>query len=214
VLRTKGCLLLLCTISLLGCGQQYGARLAFAPEPACGFFQSLAGYRISWAARTPVRLYVSKNWPVELKPVILKAATIWNSTNQNTYMTVSFDSGAVGISPAPDNLNGLYWMTSWSASRPSEQGVTTLRYKGERATEADVRINAKNFKFYDESPDQPSDIHLSSLLVHEFGHFLGLTHAYVSSSVMYPFLPASTKREQLYSSELEALACEYGGGAL
>lgn len=197
---------------LTGCGQQLGPKLAVSSEPSCGFFQSTSGYRISWAERTPVKLFVSKNWPRASYAAVQKAAEIWNEAQSRTYMTVAFESSVVGTSPAPDGLNALYWMGTWSSSRSTEQGVTTLRYNVDHATEADIRINAKDFSYYDEESAAPDAIHLPSLLVHEFGHFLGLTHSQAVRSVMYPFLPSKTVREDLYSLELEALSCEYGGG--
>ncbi|MGE0763420.1 MAG: matrixin family metalloprotease [Bdellovibrionales bacterium] len=204
---------LVCLIAaglLAGCGSQFGTRLAHAPEPSCGFFQSQSGYRVSWASRTPVQLNVSQNWPSEFRGAVQGAVDIWNLAQDYSYISVNFDSTAVGVTSAPDSLNGLYWMETWSEERSREQGVTTLRFKNDRATEADVRVNAKNFSFYDETPTHYGQVHMGSLLVHEFGHLLGMNHRNTYSSVMYPYLEANTIRVQLLPVDLESLICEYG----
>lgn len=197
---------------LTGCSSQHGPRLAEAPEPACGFFQSLAGYRVSWDSRTPVQLHVSSNWPDKFKSTVEKAAKIWNSANNKAFLNLNFASAAVGTSPSTEGLNGLYWMTTWSETRATEQGVTSLRFKVSHVTEADIRVNSKYFSYYDEEMEWTGQVHLTSLLVHEFGHFLGLAHQTESKSVMYPYLPANTNRSSLFDFELDALKCEYGGG--
>ena len=195
-----------------GCGSQFGSRLAHAPEPSCGFFQTSAGYRVSWASRTPVPLNVSKNWPEEFRNSVESAAAVWNTVQSHSYITVHFDSEAVGVVSSPDSLNGLYWMDTWSEDRAREQAVTTLRFKNNMATEADVRVNAKNFTYYDQIPVAYDQVHMASLLVHEFGHLLGMNHRNLTNSVMYPYLEANMVRVQLIPEDLNSLSCEYGGG--
>lgn len=200
-------------MALSGCGLRFDQKLATISEPSCGFFQSPTGARISWSSRTPVSLYVSTNWPSEFRKTVDHAAGIWNEAQNRAFVTVYFDAAAVGATAAQDGLNGLYWMTSWSDQRTNEQGITTLRFKNEKATEADIKINAKNFVFYESTPTEYGQIHLSSLLVHELGHFLGLSHTDVPERVMFPYLSPNFMREKLFPEDLAELACEYGGPA-
>ena len=54
------------------------------------------------------------------------------------------------------------------------------------------------------------NIHLESLIIHEFGHALGLDHNQDSSSVMQERLSAQTERDLIGESDYDNIICEYG----
>lgn len=111
--------------------------------------------------------------------------------------------------PRQDSKNVLYLMDAWEANKPSEQGRTTVYWIGDQIYEADIRINAANFKFFLDVPQFASDVHLLSLLIHEFGHVLGLKHHDGDRSVMATYLASSTQRDELSSVDIRDLRCEY-----
>ena len=53
-------------------------------------------------------------------------------------------------------------------------------------------------------------IHLESLVIHEFGHVLGLDHNGDDESVMQERLSARTQRDEIGESDYNNIACEYG----
>ena len=66
-----------------------------------------------------------------------------------------------------------------------------------KIVETDIKINAAKFRFaaYD-SEVTLRDVDLYSLMVHEFGHALGLAHVNLFESVMNPELAKEWKEEQ------------------
>lgn len=120
-----------------------------------------------------------------------------------------------------DGRNSVYIMTNWEPDRVNEQGRTSLYYMGGVATEADIRINIKDFKYYigDVPPlsPMPSGVNLETLFMHELGHALGLFHLEepkYKGSVMFPYLEDGVKRMTLTPNDLEGFQCLYGKSIL
>src|SRR5262249_52869269 len=110
--------------------------------------------------------------------------------------------------PQKDGHSVIYWMTRWESDRAKEQARTTLFWNGNQIYEADIRINAANFVFSLED-SQPARIDMVSLLVHEFGHVLGLTHDSTHGSIMNFSLNDGQLRRELGTVDLASLQCEY-----
>jgi predicted Zn-dependent protease len=100
-------------------------------------------------------------------------------------------------------------MNTWEADKPSEQARTSIYWAGNTIQEADLRINNKNFSFYIDSPAKDTDVQLTSLLVHELGHVLGLKHNDQEPSVMATYLAMHTIRKDLSAQDLTSIECEY-----
>ncbi len=100
-------------------------------------------------------------------------------------------------------------MPTWEAEKASEQARTSVYWVGDQIREADIRINAKNFTFYSETPSGYRDVHLQSLLIHELGHVLGLRHKDDTASVMATYLASQTLRINLSDADKENVNCEY-----
>lgn len=78
-------------------------------------------------------------------------------------------------------------------------------------TDADIRINAKNFSFYKASDknDTYGKVHLESLIIHEMGHVFGLAHIEESDSVMQAYLKSQTIRDTPGAIDIRSMNCEY-----
>lgn len=198
-------------IGLWGCGAdpwQILLNQAFKPEQACGFVQNGWGQRVSWNGQIPVRIYLHSSIPDPWRPAILKAVQKWN---QNPFQRAVLDlanerrsSEAFG-----DGINIIGLRTSWNSNSSSQQAKTLLKFFGDQIIEADVWINGQHYQYALEDPIPPDRIDLQSLLIHELGHVLGLSHNSDMGSVMYPYLARGQIRRSIAPSDFQNLACEY-----
>ncbi|MEK2689659.1 matrixin family metalloprotease [Bdellovibrio sp. GT3] len=180
--------------------------LASAAQDECGFVQNVYGQRVSWKSRLPVRMFISRE-ALPNEAVIRAAAQIWeDAAGLKLFDIVNEDD--LSYEGGKDSRNGIYWNPNWTKS-PNYQAITTLYWSGNQIIESDMTINSKYYHFYIENPELTSDLHLSSLLIHEFGHVLGLKHRSTLSTVMWPVLNAGTKRDVLTDADRKALKCEY-----
>lgn len=172
----------------------------------CGFVQNVYGQRISWKGQLPVTLKLDSSVPDEHIPAILNAAKTWNQAAGKTIIVVDTNKESVPL--GNDRKNVLYFSPSWEAGQNSQQAKTSVRWVGDQIQEADIRVNAKVYTFYDD-PTKPNGVNLEALVLHEMGHVLGLKHKDEVPSVMATYLPSNTNRTQLSSSDESSLMCEY-----
>lgn len=178
-----------------------------AAEDDCGFVQNSYGARVAWKNKIPVTVQVDPLISDEFFKAAARAADRWNSLTGKKLIVL--EKAEQHIDPNQDLITGLYWRTEWAAEKNNQQAVTTLFYKGNTINEADVKINAKDFNFYSSEPNSNREIHMESLLVHEFGHLLGLKHSIVWPTVMWATLASNTVRDVISDKDLESLKCEY-----
>jgi hypothetical protein len=189
----------------------------------CGFVQNIYGQRISWKIKSPIKLIVHNSVPVELRPAIMRAAATWEKQIGRKVFEISEDSSQLSASPSKDQKNGVYFLPDWESDRSSEQGRTSVYWAGDQIQEADIRINAADFSYYDQNPQlligsyslkrnggrSASDGYsFEALVLHEMGHMLGLKHR-EGSTVMATHLAAFSERTQLAAVDQEAVNCEY-----
>lgn len=195
-----------------------------APKPQndCGFVQNIYGQRISWKEKSNVKLIIHNSVPVELRSAIHRAAATWNKQAGKNLFEISEDSSQLGASPSRDNKNAIYFLPEWESDRVSEQGRTSVYWAGDQIQEADIRINAADFSYYNQNPQLligsyglkksgqsvADGYSFESLMLHEMGHMLGLKHR-DGSSVMATRLAAFTDRTQLIAADAESVMCEY-----
>lgn len=104
----------------------------------------------------------------------------------------------------------IYWMNQWEDDRRTEQARTTVYWTGDRIYEADIRINGEFFNFYGgDGAESFSGVDMESLMVHEFGHVLGLSHNDGKGTVMAVTLSSGTLRRTPGKDDLDSLRCEY-----
>lgn len=111
---------------------------------------------------------------------------------------------------ANDGTNGIYWLTTWDSSESKEQGRTSVKWDISKIRDADIKINAQNFKYFLEGDSNTSGkISIESLILHEMGHALGLKHIETTNSSMQPFLATAISRAVPAEVDINSLNCEY-----
>ena len=195
-------LLLVLSISNIACTPK------LEPEPDCNFVMSSEIQRVSWKGNLPVNLYIAPEVPTEYRESIRIAAARWNKELKKEAILIK-ESDNIPSKAAKDKVNVIYWQNTWDDGKPSEQARTTIHWKGDMINEADVMINAMNHQFSKFGVLEPSKVDLTSLMVHEFGHVLGLQHVHSEPSVMSPTLALNTARLDPTNTDLNSLKCEY-----
>lgn len=202
----------------------YLSSCAPRPQDDCGFVQNIYGQRISWKtnSKTTVKIYLHESVPSELRAAIFRAAATWERQVGHKVLDISEDSTPLSAAPSRDQKNGIYFLSEWEKDRTSEQGRTSVYWAGDQIQEADIRINASDFSYYDQNPQaligsfnlkklgqSPREGYsFEALLLHEMGHLLGLKHR-DGTTVMATHLAAFTNRTQLASVDQASISCEY-----
>lgn len=186
--------------------------LAFGAQDSCNFITTSVlanSLRISWKNSTPIYFIITASVPTEFDQDIQSAAAKWNSVVGKELIHVGRDSNFTKA-PGNDGANAIYWMEDWEPENAMQQARTAVRWDVSRITDADIRINAKNFTFYKTSdPNTGGQVNFESLILHELGHAAGLTHIADESSVMQATLKSKTLRTQPGSVDTTSLKCEY-----
>lgn len=206
--------LLLLFVFYTSCGKNLTFRIgdqdyfALIAQDSCNFLTNSMGIRVSWKSAPPIYFRITPSVPAKFDSAIISAAKKWN----NSYRTLVYVSRENEFTrqPGDDGANAIYWMNDWSDSSPNEQARTSVNWNISKITDTDIKINAKNFSYYIDADDNTAGkVHLESLLVHEFGHALGLSHITSPGSVMQPTLSAQTVRSIPSPLDIDSLNCEY-----
>jgi hypothetical protein len=205
---------LLLTNIFLACGRlpkigpETESKLATASEKDCGFVQNGYGQRVSWKQSLPVKFNIDPSFPSEYDQVVRNAAQRWESILGKTLFI--FERSPQTSKPGKDNRNVIYWINPWTDADSNLQAMSTLSWKSNQLVETDVKVDAQYFSFYVSAAASDWDIHLESLLVHEFGHVLGLKHLSNSTpSVMLQVLGYGLERQTPSAEDEANLKCEY-----
>lgn len=204
---------LLFSMLLLACepprslGPSSEDSLATAAHQPCGFALSASagGRRISWKKQLPIKIEIA-TFPSEFISAVHEAANIWNQQTKMSLFTVVEPSSSYK-QVRGDRKNSLMWLSPWTSSAHF-QALTFTMHSGDLIYEADILINGSNFNFVSSSSLAQDKYHLQSLLVHEFGHVLGLQHTR-TASVMWPELLPNVIRTQPTTEDITNLQCEY-----
>ncbi len=202
----------------------YLSSCAPRPQEDCGFVQNIYGQRISWKtdSKTTVKIVIHESVPVELRAAIYRSAATWEREVGHKVIDISEDSIQLSGAPSRDQKNGIYFLSEWESNKTSEQGRTSVYWAGDQIQEADIRINAYDFSYYDQNPQQligsyslkklgqtaRDGYSFEALILHEMGHLLGLKHR-DGTTVMATHLAAFTNRTQLATTDKSAISCEY-----
>jgi hypothetical protein len=199
-----GLLLAVCVvIGLQSCG--FGKKPK--AQSSCNFIQNSDHQRVSWGAGVPIIMYIDESVPKQYFSAITVAAQVWNKVVGHEVLKIGGVVNSGGI-PRHDGTNVIYYLSTWELDRAEEQARTTVFWSGSRIFEADIRINALDHSFYADAP-AGSQVDMQSLMVHEFGHVLGLVHAEAPKSVMARTLAPATLRREVAGYDLNSIRCEY-----
>lgn len=202
-------LLLLCvmtTTALVACSRR------FDPETTCGFVQNSELQRVSWNSSTPIKFYVHESMPLdkypEMEQIIREAANDWNTiVGREVIRIEALHVGGERL-PHKDGYSMLYWLDTWEDSARLEQARTTIYWSGSQIYESDIRVNGA-YTFYVGDEPSFSGVDFHSLMIHEFGHALGLAHSSAMKSVMAASLASNYDRRKIETPDINSVRCEY-----
>lgn len=189
-------------IGLQACG------LKPSPQESCNFVTNTEQQRVSWGAQTPVVLYIDSSVPTSLFDAIKASVAEWNRAVGREVLKIGGWTNRNG-GPAQDSINVIYFLNTWEPDRNGEQARTTVYWAGDRIYEADIRINGRNFNYFWGEETISGRVDIESLMLHEFGHVLGLAHSQTPQSVMVRSLPSATLRRDLSKDDENSIRCEY-----
>ncbi len=185
-------------------------------QNSCGFIQNVYGERISWKGQLPIKIEIHQSVPSIFVPAIEKAADTWELAAGKKLFDISRQQIGGPAQPSRDFENVIYFLSSWEDKNKSEQARTNTYALRDAIKESDILINFddfKNFYYQDQviiGTTGGRSLNLEALILHEFGHLLGLKHDDKNNgSVMATLLPAMTDRVNLNSSDIESMKCEY-----
>lgn len=181
----------------------------FKDQPDCGFQKNVYGERVSWKDRIPIQLQVHSSFPAEYLPALENAIKTWEDSVGKKMFRITATNVGGAAEPRQDGTNLVYWLGTLENEKATEQARTTVYYVGNEIREADIRVNAKNHKYYLYDPPNETHLHLESLLLHELGHMLGLAHRADAGTVMATTLGGRTVRNKVSAKDQESLICEY-----
>jgi len=208
-LKTHVCAIIAISIAVT-LGMQACSRKV-EPQESCNFVQNPELQRVSWKSRLPVKLLVHSSVPTAAYAAIDRAVAEYNAKlGGGKEILRIVERGAGGaLEPQKDGVSMIYWFNTWDPNKPTEQARTTIYWSGVQIFEADIRLNALNFDFNLSESSSFQNLDLESLLVHEFGHGLGLAHNSSNGSVMNFSLNEGQDRRKLGAADLSSLRCEY-----
>lgn len=199
---------------ILGCNRIHpnfdDSEVAVAEEKSCGFIQNSLGQRVSWNEKMPVIFYFSSSVPEDYRISITKAAEEWNSATGKKIIQMQSEVIAADEWKS-DGKNIIYWVDRPDVfTNPFIQAKSLIRWSGNMITDVDILVNAYDWSFRSDASLAEGILDLESLLVHEFGHALGLVHQNINKSVMFSNLAMETKRVTPFEKpDVEAIKCEY-----
>jgi hypothetical protein len=184
-----------------------------APESDCHFVQNSLDQRVSWENQVPVTLAIHSSVPAQYHESMRLAADWWNTRAGRSLLNIAPGLVSGPLAPRQDGASVIYYLNTWETdSSTFEQARTSIYWRGDRIVEADVRINGFRFgsMFSVAEPVPFGRISLPSLMIHEFGHVLGLAHIEIEQSVMKKYLLQGESRiASAGTIEMQALSCEY-----
>ena len=178
-------------------------------------------------ATFPLTVNISSSFDATENTAIQSGATSWSTTVSNN--TTFFDTNGTvaekggSLNSYSDSSMGVYKITSWPSELPGSALAVTQIFGLRRnigtaseaieITHADILVNYDDWSF---STTGGSGFDLETVLLHEFGHFLGLGHndSSVSESVMYPNVSSLTTNRVPRALDTSAITSLYNIGGV
>lgn len=173
------------------------------------FVQNSYGEVVAWKTDKLITIYIHESFPDEFVGAIQSAAATWEKAAGKALFQIIPEKLTGPAEPQKDGKNVIYFMNTWDEARSKEQGRTSVYWTGDRITEADIRINALNFKFYWHGDKSSDRVNIEALVLHEMGHVLGLKHKDAGNSVMATYLPCGADRTHLAAIDFRNLKRKY-----
>lgn len=204
-MRISMCLLIL--FLLISCGPRNTSQGMANQNLTCqGFQKNTSHWPLSWSTEFPIKLTLDQSIPTNFYPDIFNAIITWNEAARIELF--SLESRSDDLTPQQDGKNLISWQTVWN-KQENLQASTDLYWNEAQIMEADITLNAQHFRIRSNPKEQ--DLDFQSLLIHELGHALGLSHAHDENSVMMASLPLGETRRHPSVKDIQNIRCRYTG---
>ena len=206
-------------LAIIGMSLILQACGGISPETSCNFVQNSDKQRVSWA-NLPVKVFLHESIPSERIADIEAAVEHWNQVSQVPLIQIVSHKATGNLAPTRDGVSLVTWHENWGNDNHKEQARTTINWAKSKIYESDIKVNAQSFIYHDDGFGTPF-VDLTSLMIHEFGHLLGLAHNEDVDSVMKSKLGFGVRRGyslDLATNEVEtdirevdknSMSCEY-----
>lgn len=228
---------LICILSLLfGCKTKY-EEVTRLPRISTVPFSSGPGIPVRWPIiplqTTPLKIKISQAIIDEFNPAeddsegrtpTEQMANEWDKNLNHIQLfdlpaPLSAVSGYNNLNSYNDSEIGIYKSLDWF-SDVSSNALAITQYYGIRKNKgasneylelihADIIVNFRDFEFSDYADSERYD--LRSVLLHELGHLIGISHQYNFSvpSVMQPRLHKTDQNRSLTSNDIDSINKNY-----
>lgn len=170
----------------------------------CGIMKTSHGQEVGWQS-FPVMYYIEEDVPEEMIAPIKEAAGIWNKELGFTAV-LFYPVKAKVLDKSIIQKNIIYWSKT-SSIVGKNQAITLSFYDNYgKLDAAPIVINSVNFKYSFNELDE-NKVDMVSLMIHEFGHALGLDHSKETESVMGAVLPNAHLRQKISSLDKASVLC-------
>lgn len=204
-------LMFLFFVFLAGCEKQFQINdgdgfsdLASAEKSSCYYNLDSKGRLIAWPPYSEVIFHIESNFPAEYRDEIEKSVQKWKPG----LIRIS-DQTIESSQSQLDRQNIIYWIQDPSVLSKEQQATTITRWSQNKIVDSDILINANSFEFFKDLPVEGLKIHMESLLMHEFGHALGMRHIPRFESIMFFSLDYLQIRNSTSEVDLASLGCVY-----
>tara|TARA_Y100000768_G_C23991245_1_gene693473 strand:+ start:3116 stop:3862 length:747 start_codon:yes stop_codon:yes gene_type:complete len=200
-------------ILLFGCKQPEDTDLTYGGSAA----YSSGNLPTKWTKSFPLNLKISNDFDANETEAINLAADNWEESTENkiNFFTTSNENlnPRTGLSSYNDGLYGVYKLYDWPAELPSTALAVTqingTQYSSYiRIDQADILLN---YDYYTFATDGGWGYDLTTVVLHEMGHFLGLYHDNSSKedSVMYPTIGRYNDNQFPKENDITKISSKY-----
>lgn len=177
---------------------------------------------------TPLDVKISEDYDDEIENNIhpaLAMMTTWNNTINFNFFNVSgsfvANKDLDSLASYQDGELGIYKSYKWFDDVTSDAIAVTQYFAYRRDSpfggsyyeivHADIILNYSDFSFSKTTPAHPLMYDINTVLLHELGHLLGLSHSSSLSSVMFPSLSEGEMKRTPSNQEKSKLSLLYKG---
>lgn len=200
-----------CILTLIGCGQKDANNLGVTESTGVG-----ASTELRWPENLiPIKIRFPRALESQIYQSAYYAIEEWNTKADRPLLYFEFvDLPADIPSDTYDGKNNFYSQNNWNITGYANGvlAITRFYYYNGKMLEADIVLNnTKSYHYHSLADDTISyfEYDVQSILLHEFGHFLGFDHTNEPDSVMKTTLMSGSFARSLSIKDVERLNSRY-----